>query len=343
MTQQEFISKMNSLAPTEIVNMPEVKAKYTTIYASIWKDRRDSEENAKAEAEAVYNRESRYFNTILSGLLSQSKNPQLMAQQMDRFSIYNSFLESAITNLTLEPGTRALAYLTTRNYKAGVDQTGRDVWAARLQFTVSGYGEMVARIRCGQIRHADNPVVVYANDELTVRDTDGRKSIEYVCHFPHTNQPIVACYMRITRADGSVDYAAMYEEDWKRLEGYSAKQNKNGGANALYNSNGQIDPGFLQAKLIKHAFKTYPKVKIGETAIMSEEDDDARNILQHDEAYQHTPWQDAAQNAAPAAPAFAMESQAPAPETQEHAAPTYQAEVKSVAGGVQVQSFDDIF
>ena len=291
MNQQEFIQKLNQSAPTDIVNIPEIKAKYINVYDSIWKE----------GGEATYQRESRYFNAVLTNVINVSKNPKLMAQQMDRFSIYNAFIESAITNLSLEPGVRALAYLTTRNVKEGVDQQGRDIWACKLNFAVSGYGEMVARVRCGQIRNADNPVVVYANDELTVRDTDGRKSIEYVCHFPHINQQIVACYMRITRADGSIDYATMYQEDWMRLAGYSDKQNKGKGANALYNVNGQIDPGFLQAKLIKHAFKTYPKVKIGAMAIMAEEDDEAQNLMQYQEQEQPqfggTPWEDAAQNA----------------------------------------------
>lgn len=294
MTQAEFIQKLNQVAPTEVVNMPEVKKKYVDLYNSIWKE----------GGEAVYNREARYFNEVLTNLINQSKNPQLMAQQMDRFSVYNAIVESAITNLSLEPGVRALAYLTTRNRKE-VDANGREVWVNMLKFAVSGYGEMVTRIRCGQIRHADNPVVVYANDELTVRDVDGKKNVEYVCHFPHINQPIVACYLRITRADGSIDYAMMYEEDWLRLAGYSDKQNRGKNdtraagmaANQLYRSNGgQIDPGFLQAKLIKHAFKIYPKVKIGAMTIMSEEEDDAMNLMQHQEQEEQqfggTPWDD---------------------------------------------------
>lgn len=315
----QFIQMLNQASPVDIVNIEAVKEKYISVFNSIWKE----------GGEAAYNRESRYFVEVLNGLISASKNPQLMMQQMDRFSVYNAFIESAICNLSLEPGVRALAYLTTRNKKE-IGQDGREVWVAVLKFAISGYGEMTARVRCGQIRHADNPVVVYANDELSVRDTDGRKSIDYVCHFPHTGQPIVACYMRITRADGSIDYATMYEEDWMRLAIFSDKQNRGKqdtraagmAANQLYRSNGgQIDPGFLQAKLIKHAFKTYPKVKIGATAIISEEEDDANNIMQNDEAF-NEPWNDA---------------------VQEAEAPTYEAQVQNVGGGVQMDSNDDIF
>lgn len=65
----------------------------------------------------------------------------------------------------------------------------------------------------------------------------------------------------------------MTESDWMRLKGYSDKQNtyfdkrKNQWVtkvNELYvKDGGQIDTGFLMAKCIKHAFKTYPKINIG--------------------------------------------------------------------------------
>lgn len=280
MTQQEFMARLNATAPQDIMNLPEVKNKYIDVFNKIWKE----------GGEATYERESRYFRALLGNLISQN---QSLATQLDRFSVYNVIVESAITNISLEPGTRALAYLTTRNRKLR-DQNGREVWQSVLCFTISGYGEMVARIRCGQIRHADNPVVVYENDELRIRDIDGHKSVEYTCNFPHTGKKIVACYLRITRADGSIDYATMFEEDWQRLATYSDRQNRKSNdsraagqaANALYSSvNGGIDPGFLMAKIIKHAFRTYPKVKIGAMAVIAndqEDDDYMQQALQNE-------------------------------------------------------------
>ena len=65
----------------------------------------------------------------------------------------------------------------------------------------------------------------------------------------------------------------MTEQDWKRLSDFSGKANRYWDENArryvdnpnqLYTaSGGQIDTGFLKAKCIKHAFKTYPKIAIG--------------------------------------------------------------------------------
>lgn len=155
--------------------------------------------------------------------------------------------------------------------------------------TISGYGELLHRSRVGQIRHADNPVIVYAEDEFEFGERNGNKFVNYTCRLPHTSGNIVACFMKITRADGSADYAVMLPEDWSRLAGYSARNNArwdnekrqwtNLKPNALYGQQQdgtlKIDTGFLVAKCIKHAFKSYPKARVGRaTQLESQQVDD---------------------------------------------------------------------
>ncbi len=244
---QLTVEEINRLHPLEIVEHPVVRERFIQIYDTLW-----------GNGEAAYQRESIYFNKALR----DNDNGKL--QRATPFSIFTAFIDLAVCGLSLEPGTRALAYLMGRNVNTGTKDQPR--WEGRCVLTVSAYGELVMRTRAGQIRHADNPVLVYDNDEFSFRDVDGRKSISYTCNLPHTGHIIVACYLRITRADGSIDYSVMYPEDWTRLAGYSKKQNR-GVANALYgmdqNGTVHIDPGFLMAKCIKHAFKSYPKVRIG--------------------------------------------------------------------------------
>ena len=70
----------------------------------------------------------------------------------------------------------------------------------------------------------------------------------------------------------------MVENDWKRLEVYSARNNayydkdkheRIEKPNELYTSNnGGIDPGFLSSKCIKHAFRSYPKLHIGKGSVL---------------------------------------------------------------------------
>lgn len=277
------IEQLNAMDALEIATAPMVRDKFIDIYNTLW---------GAGTGEAAYERESRFFNRLLSD------NADL--QKGTHFSLFTAFIDLAVCGLSLEPGTRALCYLIGRNQKTSpkLDAQGRPMkdskgypvynWEGRVVLTVSAYGELVLRERSGQIRHADNPVLVYEGDEFSFSDKGGRKEVEYVCHLPHTGKRIVACYLRITRADGSVDYSVMTEEDWVRLAQYSARQNRSG-ANALYGVDQQgivnIDPGFLMAKCIKHAFKTYPKVRVGRGTELQSQQTEEQEIEINDSLY----------------------------------------------------------
>ena len=277
------VEQINALPALEIATAPMVRDKFIDIYNTLW---------GAGTGEAAYERESRFFNRLLSD------NADL--QKGTHFSLFTAFIDLAVCGLSLEPGARALCYLIGRNQKTSpkLDAQGRPMkdskgypvynWEGRVVLTVSAYGELVLRERSGQIRHADNPVLVYEGDEFSFSDKGGRKEVEYVCHLPHTGKRIVACYLRITRADGSVDYSVMTEEDWVRLAQYSARQNRSG-ANALYGVDQKgivnIDPGFLMAKCIKHAFKTYPKVRVGRGTELQSQQTEEQEIEINDSLY----------------------------------------------------------
>lgn len=269
---QITVEEINKMNPLDIVLSAPVKQRFIQIYDTLW---------GEGTGEPAYERESIFFNRILAD------NEKLM-KGVTRFSIFTTFIDLAVCGLSVEPGVRALAYLQGRNAKIGKGADGKDIYEGRLTLTISGYGELVLRSRCGQIKYADNPVLVYEEDSFSFSDTNGAKSVSYTCNLPHKSNHIIACFIRITRTDGSIDYSVMYEEDWGRLAGYSAKQNKRWDnerrqyimyPNELYTSNnGGIDAGFLMAKCIKHAFKTYPKVRIGKgTELQTEQEEPADN------------------------------------------------------------------
>lgn len=263
------VEEINQLKPLEIVEHPIVRERFTQIYETLW-----------GGGEAAYQRESIYFNKALR----DNDNGKL--QRAKPFSIFTAFIDLAVCGLSLEPGIRALAYLMGRNVNLGTKE--RPDWEGRCILTISAYGELVMRVRAGQIRHADNPVLVYDNDGFSFKDENGRKSVSYTCNLPHHGHQITACYLRITRADGSIDYSVMYPEDWCRLASYSQKQNR-GVANALYGIDTKgvvhIDPGFLMAKCIKHAFKSYPKVRIGRGTELQSQQVDEPAQLSDEEIY----------------------------------------------------------
>lgn len=269
MSQIEITVKLlNELQPTEIVRNDKVRDKFIQIYEAMWT------QSTGVSGEAAYEKED-------------------IRKKCNHFSLFTSFLDVAISGLTLDPGTKAQAYLLARSIAVDsyVDDHGqkKNRYETQCVLTVSGYGELVLRARCGQIRHADNPVIVYEEDSFEFGERNGQKFVNYTCRLPHQSGRIVACFMKITRADGSADYAVMLPEDWARLSNYSARQNskfnyqtkqwENGKPNALYTAQGgQIDPGFLVAKCIKHAFKTYPKARIGHATQLESQQVDETEI-----------------------------------------------------------------
>lgn len=243
----------------DVIRNERVRAQFISVYNSIWKE----------GGENVYEREAIYFN--------QQLRDKESLRACSGTSIFYAFIDLAVRGLTLAPGAQALCYLIPRGCKIGVDDKGKDIWEKVCNLTISGYGELVLRAKTGQIRHADNPVIVYEGDRFEYGEQEGHKIVNYMSAFPRKSDRIVACFMKITRADGTIDYSVMTETDWKRLQSYSDKQNtyydKTSGQyvtrpNELYNMIGQIDTGFLIAKCIKHAFKTYPKINIGKGSVM---------------------------------------------------------------------------
>lgn len=262
------VDEVNQLAPLDIATNEHVRAKFIQIYEAMWTP------STGVSGEAAYERESRNFNRILGEKEDLRKN-------CTRFSLFTAFLDVAISGLTLDPGAKAQAYLIAQSVAVGSYQDSKGYTKKEYEIQcilkISGYGELLHRARVGQIRHADNPVIVYTEDDFEFGERNGNKFVNYTCRLPHTSGNIVACFMKITRADGSVDYSVMLPENWSRLADFSARYNRKwdeqnrrwvkGDPNALYGKQQdgslKIDTGFLIAKCIKHAFASYPKARVG--------------------------------------------------------------------------------
>ena len=254
--------ELQSMKAIDVIRNERVRNQFISVYNSIWKE----------GGEQVYEREAIYFN-------QQLRDKQNL-RECSGTSIFYAFIDLAVKGLTLVTGAQALCYLIPRSVKIGIDQSGKDIWEKVCNLTISGYGELVLRKNAGQIRHADNPVIVYEGDTFQYGEQNGQKIVNYMSAFPRRSNKIIACFMKITRADGTIDYSVMTEQDWMRLKGYSDKQNTYYDSktrqyvtksNELYGKDGQIDTGFLMAKCVKHAFKTYPKLNIGRgTALETE-------------------------------------------------------------------------
>lgn len=234
------VDDLNKMTVSTMVEDERVSAKFVQLYNAI---------HGVDKGEMIYHKEKFNF------LRQVQEDPKL--QQCSRLSLYGAFIDMAVNGMSVEQGSKPMAYLTTRSAKVGENQ-----YEQRAYLTISPYGELVMRMRAGQILHADNPVIVYEGDTFEPEVLgNGQKQVHYKPSIPRKTNVIIGAFIRITRTDGTTDIQWMLQDDINRLKGYSEKNNR-GAANALYTSNGgHIDPGFLEAKIIKHAFRSYPKVR----------------------------------------------------------------------------------
>ena len=242
-----------AMKPRELVENEAVKAKFVNLFNSI---------HGNDRGELVFAKEQFNFLKLIN------ENPNL--QDCSPLSLYGVFLDVAVNGLSLEQGNKPLAYVVPRVVNS----------EKRAYLVVSPYGEMVMRLRAGQIEHIDNPVIVYEGDIFSVYiDDRGAKNVRYEAKFPRDSKKIVACFVKIQRPDKTFDYEYLTMDDVERLRKYSERNNRSAGANKLYTSDsGQIDAGFLAAKMIKHAFRSYPKVNVkGALTVTQDEIDETED------------------------------------------------------------------
>lgn len=166
-----------------------------------------------------------------------SENPSLA--QCDKLSIMGAFLDIAVNGLSADPNMKQV-YLVPYKGKCTV--------------SVSPYGELFLRQRSKQILHADNPVLVYEGDHFVTGIRNGETFIEHTAAYPRKSDHIIACYVRLVRPDGSVDFKVLSENEFENIRKMSKSPNS-----PAYTTG---RAGMFMAKTLKHAFKSYPRVKL---------------------------------------------------------------------------------
>lgn len=272
----EFIDELEKIKREEIPFDEQTKKKFISVYGMKF---------GHKNAERFYEEQSALARDIISSSETLKK--------CSGFSIFNAFIAIAINGVSLEKNSATQCYLEPRSVTIGVKlnmQTNKQekISENRATLKISGYGELLIRQRAGQIASICNPVIVYDCDKFEFGEDDGGLHISYSKKFPRTpGAKVIAGYVKIIKTDNSVDYKVMDMDDVKRLIGFSIKSNSRydyqhsqwiaGKPNALYGSAGDgsdIDTGFFCAKIIKHAFKTFPRISVGDGAIMMADDEE---------------------------------------------------------------------
>jgi len=235
--------------PAQVIQSPAVADRFLDLYMKV-----NGIDNVKT-AEAFLKAEQFHFGKLIA---SNAK-----VASCTNVSIYGIFMDVAVMGLSFDPSMKHLYVVPyfDRNENRNV---------AQLQ--ISGQGELVLRAKQGQIKYADNPVIVWSCDEFDSGSRDGQPFVEHVRVLPRPdNSFIVACYIRIVRSNGSTDYKVLTYDELMQLRKSSKDPNSTAWTTHI--------AGMMMAKTIKHAFKAYPKTRVaGNFSRLQTEIDDDREI-----------------------------------------------------------------
>ncbi|HBG71454.1 MAG: hypothetical protein A2W93_14475 [Bacteroidetes bacterium GWF2_43_63] len=257
-TPQQLLEQVE---PREIFNIPDFKEKF--ISTQVLSCRKTVEDATQFEARTAI-----YFRQAMTA------DPKLL--NCTKMSILSCYLDVALEDIDLAPGQKSEAYLSSRGVNTGTKAA--PIYKDFMKVVMTAWGELARYIRNGVIKRAANPIVVYDGDAFGMGlNENGDMMIRYEAKFPRNEKAkIIACFVKILLPDGGYDFKVIDQLEIDRLAGYSKKNNRGTSANDLYTSNnGQIDPGFLMTKTIKHALKGYSKVAFK-----------AENVEHEDEATQ---------------------------------------------------------
>lgn len=227
----------------DLVSLPEVSDRFKRLFMVM--------HGGSAEHAAMkYEAEKFHFMKLL-----QDK-PAL--QQCTKLSLYGCVMDMAVNGLSFDPAMKH-AYIVSFNVNKA-NKGAPAVWEKRASLMVSGYGELHMRVSQGQIKYADNPVLVYEGDAFRHGTRDNKIFVEHEAVFPRKSDNIIACYLRIERNDSSVDYKVFGFEEVIKLRNFSKDKDSLAWTSGL--------PGMIQAKTMKHAFRSYPKMRMGKFTVL---------------------------------------------------------------------------
>ena len=264
-----FKTTLPTLKPVEIIEHEITEQRFISIFNQVHGD----------SGEMAYEKEKFYFQKILI------ENPEIA--KCTPLSLFSVFLDVATKGLSLDNSSKPLCYITFRNAKVIKPGSKDPVWERRAILDISGYGELILRIRAKQLSYADNPEIVYVGEEFSKKVTKNGVEIEHNMKYPRPQQAgILLIYVRIVRPNGEVTFADIDKEGIDRLKEYSAMNNGKwvkdddgkyvnvpGDPNKLYE-----DVGFLKAKCLKHAFQSFPKLKLNNYSAFSNEGEDPKEL-----------------------------------------------------------------
>lgn len=241
---------IQTASPSQLISSEAVGDRFKHLYAVIHGIKNP------ARAAAFYQAEQFHFLKLV--------NDSANLKACTKLSLYGVFMDVAVNGLSFDPSMKHL-YIVPYNVNVGTKAEPK--WEKRAALQISGYGELLLRTLQGQIKYADNPVIVYEGDEFKYGSRDGKIVLDHVACIPRKTDNILACYLKITRHDDTIDYKVMTMADVLQLKKFSKDPGSLAWTTGI--------AGMVQSKTIKHAFKNYPKIRVGEFSKLESETIDA--------------------------------------------------------------------
>lgn len=234
---------MKNLA--ELFGDEDLQKTYVSMYMS-------SHGSSKEDATKHFERETGFLKSFMAD------NPKLA--KCTPFSVYTALLDIAYHNLSIEPVSKAQAYVLPRGYNKG--NRSNPKWETRMYLMISSYGELYLRIKNGIIKYVDNVVLVHEGDDFKI--VNGK--VEHTGYMK--SDKITHAYIRIVRPDGTDDYKAYSMSEILKYRSMSESPKSKHWTGGI---DGQPTRGMIEAKVIKHAFNAYPRVNLGSSVITEDQ------------------------------------------------------------------------
>ncbi len=251
----------------QLPSVPEIAERFKKIFCIIHLGG-NTNPKAMQTAEAFYEAEKFHFMKMVT------ENEKLA--ECTKMSLYGCWMDVAVSRLSFDPSYKHLYLVPFSHNVAKKGQPAQ--WEKRASLQISGYGELLLRQMQGQIKYADNPVLVYESDNFKYGTRNGSAFVDHESVLPRKSSKIVASYMKIIRPDDSVDYKVITQEDIERFKKFSKiEKDKDGNAKeskAWTDGEG----GMWLMKCIKHAFKNYPKIRTGTYSSLATQTEDVKDV-----------------------------------------------------------------
>lgn len=238
-----ILEKLKGKKTLDIFDLPEVKDNFCLLWTRL------NDNNC----EVAWDIET----TAIKRLAAQDTN----IREATAVSAYAALMDIAVQGVSIvDPGGKPLAYFMPAK-AVNVGTKENPLWEKRVKLSISPYGELHLRKRAGHIKEAYNVVYVYDGDDFEV--------VNGVPHHisRHKGKKIIAAWMKILTANNNLDYKILYHSDMMAIKSRSDQQKNDNWIGA----DGDPTPGMWRAKTIKHAFATYPKLRLGMNTVLDTE------------------------------------------------------------------------